>query len=134
MFFFHHLIRHDSWCKDLKSFLFSIQYFSKFLKVYFFPYLMSRRVLGGIKSNNLVFIIKIFLIIIDLISHYGCQVLLDSKREVQNDRGDHALFFNKISGKRQIFLQSGTCFTLPLIIRKYLLSIKIKDALSKSSA
>jgi hypothetical protein len=70
---------------------------------------MSRRILGGIKSNNLVFIIKTFLIIIDLISNYGCQVLLDSKQEVQNERGDEALFFNKINGKQQIFLQSGTC-------------------------
>ncbi len=34
------------------------------------------------------------------------KVLLDLKREVQNQRENQALFFDKISEKREIFLQS----------------------------
>ncbi len=41
-------------------------------------------------------------------SVYDCQVLLDLKREQPNQREDQTLFFDKISQKREIFLQSGT--------------------------
>jgi hypothetical protein len=38
---------------------------------------------------------------------YGCQMLQGSKREVQNQKGDQVLYFDKLSHKREIFLQPG---------------------------
>jgi hypothetical protein len=37
-------------------------------------------------------------------------MLLCSKWEVQNQRGDQVLYFDKLSHKQEIFLQSGTEF------------------------
>jgi hypothetical protein len=34
--------------------------------------------------------------------------LLDSKREVQNERGDQALYFDKLSQKQEILMKSGS--------------------------